>query len=133
MNGMVAVEIKVLICVGFLLVHLKFGRTILQPEDVYVKDRQMLLAVFLALSLHCELDFGVLLVQKVSEAGDVLLFGHFYYIIYIPVPICRFDVWRIQTKSVTFKPFHLQVTSSWADVAPHWKTCCLFVKCTLKG
>ena len=44
MKGMVAVEIYVLICVGFLSVYFKFGRTILQTMDVYFKDTQMLLA-----------------------------------------------------------------------------------------
>ena len=60
--------------------------------DVYIKDRQMLLVIVLTLCLHCELDLGVLLLQKVDEAGDILLCDHFYYIIYILVPVFRFDV-----------------------------------------
>ena len=56
-----------------------------------------------ALCLQCELDFGVLLVQTVGEAGDVLLFDPFYHVIYIPVLVCRFHVQRTQTKSVTVK------------------------------
>ena len=98
-----AVEVMILKCVGVLLIHLEFGRTILQPADVYVQDRQVLLAIVLALCHHCELNFGILLVQKVGEAGDVFLFDHFYHIIYVPISVCtcRFDVQRTQTKSIT--------------------------------
>ena len=82
----------------------------------------MFLAVVLTVCLHCKLDLGLLLVQNVSEASDVLLSDHFYHIVYIPVPMCRFDVRRTQAKSVTFKLPHVQATSSWANVAPHGKT-----------
>ena len=39
----------------------------------------------------CGLNFGILFIQKIGEAGMFCLFGHFNHIIYIPVPVCRFD------------------------------------------
>ena len=96
----------------------------------------MLLAIVLALCLHCVLNLGILLVQKVGEAGDVLLFDHFLNIIHILIPVCRFDIPGTHTKSltmVTLGLLHVQITGSWADVTPHSKICCLFVQCTLEG
>ena len=73
------------------------------------------------------------MVQKVGEAGDVLL-DSLYHIIDIPtVPVSRFDVSGSHVQGIHLKLLHVQVAGSWADVASHRKTCGLFVQCTMKG
>ena len=67
MKRVVLVKVQTLICVGFLVVHLEFSRTIVQTLEVYILDRQMLLSIVLTLCLYYELNFGILLVQKLVK------------------------------------------------------------------
>ena len=134
MKRVVAVEVQVLTYVGLLVHTLNLEAPSSIMADIYIQEKQMLLAIVLTLCLNLELNVGILLVQKVGEVDDICSFEHLYHIIYIPVPVCRFDVQRTQTQSVAIKLLHLQITGSCCDVVRHGKTCLSFVvECTLTG
>ena len=78
---LVVVEVNVLICVGFPVIHLEFGKNLPPAGGCLHPGQAGVVGHYPALCLHCELNFGILLVQKVDEVGDALLFDHFDHII----------------------------------------------------